>query len=71
MNQSVFTNDEFRSIEIAHNLTSVTMKAWDSCAHIEVSNPAYIVTLISSGGQSAHLYEYDCFECLSPHKIAA
>jgi len=71
MNQSKFTNEKFRSIRIARNLTSVTMKTWDSCAHLEVSNPAYIVTLLSSGGQSAHFQKYDCFECLSPHKIAA
>ena len=71
MNQSKFTSTEFRGIEIARNLTSATMKTWDSCAHFEAFSPSYIVTLLSSGGQSAHLYKYDCFECLSPHKIAA
>ena len=74
MNQFKFTkfaNEEFRGIKIARNLTSAAVKAWDNCAHFEAFNPSYIVTLISAGDKSIHLHKYDCFECLSPHKIAA
>ncbi|MCL2426742.1 MAG: hypothetical protein FWD05_10455 [Oscillospiraceae bacterium] len=67
----MFTNEELQSRTVARNLIHVSMKTWDSCAHFEAFNPSYIVTLISAGGQSIHLQKYDCFECLSPHKIAA
>ena len=42
------------------------IKTGDNCVHLAVKNHQLAMTPVLPRGQSAHFWNKDCFECLSP-----
>ena len=59
----------FSGSYIVRRFTFKATDTRDNCAILAVLNHQLAMDPGSSRGQSAHFQ--DCFECLSPHKIAA
>ena len=45
--------------------------ARDNCALLAIANQRLTQVASVFWAESANLFEYDCFECLSPHILAA
>ena len=74
MKQSYFTDEKelFPGSDVVRKYTFKAMRLGDSYAllsAVTLPNPAIFFAL--SRGESALFQEKDCFECLSPHEIAA
>jgi hypothetical protein len=73
MKQSYFTDEKelFPGSEIVRKYTFRTMRLGDSYAHLAVILPNLAAFFGLSRGEFALFQKRDCFECLSPHDIAA
>ena len=60
----------FHISNLVLRLTFKTMDTRDNCAILAVENHQLAMNLVISRGQSDHFWKEDCFDCLSPHKIA-
>ncbi|MCL2546661.1 MAG: hypothetical protein FWE06_05635 [Oscillospiraceae bacterium] len=67
----MFASEVFLGSNIVRKFTFKTINTGDSCALLAVLNHQLAMTLVTSRGQSAYFEKLDCFECLSPHEIAA
>ena len=71
--------EAFPGSDVVQRFTFKTMQAWDNCALLAVLNNRLAMAPVSSRGQSAHFkasvnagpLKKDCFECLTPHELAA
>ena len=66
-----FLEKAFPSGNILLRFTFKAIKAWGSCAHLAVLNRQLAHGFSVLRDKSAHFWKNDCFECLSPHEIAA
>lgn len=73
MKQSYFTDAKelFSGSDVVRKFTFKTMNIGDSYAHMAVICPILAVNFELLGEESALFQKSDCFECLSPHNIAA
>jgi len=72
MKQSYFTGAKelFPGSDVVRKYTFKTIRLGDSYALLAVICPI-LVALSGLLGEKYALFQEDCFECLSPHKIAA
>ena len=61
----------FHGSDIVRRFTFKAMNTRDNCALLAVQNHQLAMIPVLSRGKSAHFWKNDCFECLSPHVIAA
>ena len=61
----------FPGSQIVRRFTFKAMGTRDNCALLAVFNHQLAMIPVISRGRSAHFWKNDCFECLSPHEIAA
>ena len=73
MKQSYFTDEKelFPGSYIVRNYSFKAMRLGDSYALLAVILPNLAALLVLLRGKSALFQKKDCFECLSPHEIAA
>ena len=64
------TNEVFPGSDVVRKYSFKTMLAGDSCALLARENHNLAMNFALLRERSA-LFQEDCFECLSPHKIAA
>ncbi|MCL2527669.1 MAG: hypothetical protein FWE42_04540 [Defluviitaleaceae bacterium] len=64
-----YLEEVFHGSDVILRFTFKTSKIRGNCAHLAVlfRNLAHGFSFLRD--KSAHLWENDCFECLSPHKI--
>ena len=67
----MLTNEVFPGCEVVLSFSFKTMKTWDKCALFAMENQRFIMSSDFARGQSAHFRNSDCFECQTPHTIAA
>ena len=61
----------FPGSDIVRKYTFKTMDPEDNCALLARANHLLAKDFANSREESAHFQQKDCFECLSPHEIAA
>jgi len=66
-----FLEDAFASDNVLLRFTFKTAKTRGNCAHLTVLNRRLAHGFSILREKSAHFWKNDCFECLSPHEIAA
>ena len=73
MEQSLFlrANELFPGSDIVRKYSFKTVYRWDNCALLARTNRQLSHVFAVSREKSVQFYDYDCFECLSPHEIAA
>jgi len=73
MKQFYFTDEKelFPGSDVVRKYTFKTMRLGDSYALLAVILPNLAAFFGLSRGESALFQKKDCFECLSPHEIAA
>ena len=71
MKQSDFlrTNKLFPGSDLVRRFTFKAVYVWDTCALLAKVDHHLAMGFDDSRDSCAHLY--DCFECLSPYKVAA
>jgi len=65
------TNEVFPGCEVVLSFSFKTINVWDKCALFAVENHHFSMVSDFTRGQSAHFLNNDCFECHTPHNIAA
>lgn len=73
MKQSYFlrTKEVFLGSDIVRKYTFKTIDIRGTYALLAKANHQLAMNFVLSRAKSAHFRKKDCFECLSPHKIAA
>ena len=67
----LFSDEVFSGSDIVQRFTFKTMGVWDKSALLAVFNHHLAASFALSWDKSAQMRKQDCFECLSPHNIAA
>jgi len=66
-----FLEEALPSDNVLLRFTFKTAKTRGNCAHLAVLNRQLAHGFSFLREESAHFWKSDCFECLSPHNIAA
>ena len=66
-----YLEEVFHGSDVVLRFTFKTAKTRGNCAHLAVFNRQLAHGFSLLRDKYAHLWEHDCFECLSPHKIVA
>ncbi|MDR1001639.1 MAG: hypothetical protein LBL96_12730 [Clostridiales bacterium] len=67
----LLSNELFPGSDIVRRFTFKMIDTRDSYALLAKANHLLAQDFAISGEESAHMLIKDCFECLSPHEIAA
>ena len=66
-----FLEEIFPKVNVLLRFTFKAMKTVGNYAHLAVLNRQLAHGYSFLWGKSVHFWKHDCFECLSPHEIAA